>query len=1115
MKKVAFFVFWEEKGILRKYIISYIKNLFNVVDHVVFIVNGQLPISEREKLVSLFNKNISFFVRKNEGFDFSGWKEAFEQFGWEKISKLQELIICNCTCYGPIGSLKSIHESMLSSQCDFWGLVKHPEQKNYLLPNNKGWIHEHIMSYYIVFRSSILQSDEFCKYWKNIPLISTKTEAVAFCETAMTKHFEDLGFKSDSYVPLAQYRGRCNNSSIFYADELLEKNNCPLVKRRAFFFPFYDNILDVSDGHHARNLMNYIKNNTSYDENMIWDDILQTQKISTIIQNMHLNYIIPSTPCPLSSSSDNKVLLMLVIRHEFQASIMNKSPLSKLDNVDILVVSYIKKINQLNKQNIKIINADTAVNVFQIIQQENLNLNLYKYFCLIDPTELSSSLQLPYEDYNSYVLSNFLESEHSISNIISKFAENERLGLVISAPAMFSDYAGYPIAKSLWRKKAFEALYKKLDLSVPYDDNLELSTDISCFGRIDVLKELLKLTLRNDFNSVKEFLPNLEIFLAQSLGMYTAIISSVRNAEIYFNNSLFVIRNLQKQVLATEKSYPWNSRGILNIVAQMQNRIKQISNIAQKANNEIIHFKDVTKFVKDYLSKKIKRIKSKSIKNKRYTTSVILHYIGMQEKKLIFYILSNEKDIYLESGIYKYYPKKDLTQIEIELENYIKSGKIIEVPIDKIKNKAVYVKKSEKEFCNISWTSDISYGALKLKEKGLFTRVYNRKKIYIEDKLHFYLSVLTGKYSFKDKLLWLFLKFNPLHKYIIFSENGGANDNSFELFRYASSLNKNCYFLANKEITENIKSPQIQKQMVIFNSQNHWKKFLFSKLWIGSFSLRYELFPQSFGLKDIHYYNIPAKWYFIPHGMAVGDKNPIMCHKYSWDEPLKTFCCNKYEQKQFAEKYGFENVTALGFPRMDKWYGAQLDDKKIVLFFTWRFSMRNISQEEFENSFYLKQICQLVQIIHSKFPKKQIYYVFHHEVVKSGCDKIIKQRLGDKNISYIYFNTEDGIQEFNKQFRNAKYLVTDYSSVAYDFAYKEGSIPIYYLDNEFISGHYPLEQRFYDIHLGVIAKTKNELIKALLMPAPTKEMKRRRKEFFKYIDNKNCERVYNAIFSKK
>ena len=47
-------------------------------------------------------------------------------------------------------------------------------------------------------------------------------------------------------------------------------------------------------------------------------------------------------------------------------------------------------------------------------------------------------------------------------------------------------------------------------------------------------------TVFND--SVKEFWPNLEIFLAQSLGMYTAIISSVRNAEIYFNNSLLCLK---------------------------------------------------------------------------------------------------------------------------------------------------------------------------------------------------------------------------------------------------------------------------------------------------------------------------------------------------------------------------------------------------------------------------------------------------------------------------------------------------------------------------------------------------------------------------------------------
>ena len=287
--------------------------------------------------------------------------------------------------------------------------------------------------------------------------------------------------------------------------------------------------------------------------------------------------------------------------------------------------------------------------------------------------------------------------------------------------------------------------------------------------------------------------------------------------------------------------------------------------------------------------------------------------------------------------------------------------------------------------------------------------------------------------------------------------------------------------------------------------------FFCSHKWIGSYSLRYELFPQKSFIKDILLYNIPAEWIFVPHGITA-DKVSILVHKYSWDEPSFTYCSSEYEKEYFSKNYEMHNVLALGYPRMDKWYDAKLDDKKIVLFFTWRIALSLMQKGNLFQTPYVKYIIYLVKFIQTKFPQKHIYYVFHHEVVKAGLDEIIKKELGDKNISYIYLNTTEGIQEFNSQFKTAKYLITDYSSVAYDFAYKKGSIPIYYLNEDFISGNYPLEQKFYDIHLGVLTKTLPELGKALKLNAPTAEMKKRKNKFFKYQDNKNCERVYNAIF---
>ena len=292
-------------------------------------------------------------------------------------------------------------------------------------------------------------------------------------------------------------------------------------------------------------------------------------------------------------------------------------------------------------------------------------------------------------------------------------------------------------------------------------------------------------------------------------------------------------------------------------------------------------------------------------------------------------------------------------------------------------------------------------------------------------------------------------------------------------------------------------------------------KILFSKFWITSYTLATELLPKSKVLKDIHYYNIPAKWFFVPHGIT-GDKDSIMVHKYCWDEPDTVFSSGKFEKMSFINNCGFSKVIALGYPRMDKWYVSDLNCDKILIFFTWRlkWNEKKISEKEFLSSQYFKTISSIVEMLFNSFPEKQLFYVFHHEVEKKGFDKIIKEKFSKFNLSYISFSTPNGGAAFNSEFKAAKYLITDYSSVAYDFGYKKGSVPIYYLNEEFISGHYPLLPIFYKIHLGIVSQNINELKNILKGNYSKKEIEKRRSNFFKYFDNKNSERILNYILKK-
>lgn len=1106
-QRAAVYFFYDKDGIIRDYNLFFIKSLKDVAKKIVVVSNGSLTDKSLDSIKSL---GVEILVRENKGFDVWAYKEALEYIKWGKIKNYKELILCNFTCYGPIYPFSEMFNEMDKRECDFWGVAKHPEQKNYLLPNQKGWIYEHIMSYFIVVRHNMFNSPTFKYYWDNIPEIKTKTESTAFHEVVFTKHFEDLGFKSDSFVDLKNYEGRVNNSSIFYANEFLIKDRCPLVKRRAFFFPLYDNILDFSDGHQAKELLEYITNHTDYDQNMIWDDILATQPMSTIMNNLQLNYIVDGNKGKHEVLID-KTLFVFAIRHQFQIESLRKY-IERCNINFAYIISFEKEYNYLIKETFlklktfgfELIEGISSKSIFEQIKENDVLSLRYETFCIIDLKNMKNPLSISYEDCYSYMCETLLSNKNQVENIISRFNMDRKLGMLIPYPVSFGNYETYGSSLLRYNKDKWPAIYKTLKFTVPYDENLNIIYENCFWGRIDLFNSFVNIT-----SKVSSVFPSFLPLQCQQDGFYCSYVSSSYSIQISLNNALYRKHQIENIIFSKQENNARQGRVLIN-------KIKGNNDIKKEEKVSKIHFKDVKKIIKDYVKQKFKRKKNV----KKTSRNIYCRYVGIDNGRVILHLTNNIDNIYLQCGVYKFYPKKELSLSEHRLQDYYKNyntkGIFIEIPLDKVKNKKISIKHSENEYYSLKWNANLtfSYGCFGLKKEGFYTRLH-KGNLYIEDKFHFYKNVLfSGQYSIRKKILFLILKLNPIHKYVLFAENGGAGDNSFELFKYAVQKNKNCYFISSKSVIDGIQDRYIKKHMVVANSWKHVWMFFCSHKWITSYSLLLELFPQKRFLRDIMMYNIPGKWIFVPHGITC-DKVSIMVHKYSWQEPDATYCSSYFEKEYFTEKYGYRNVFVHGNPRMDKWYNAKLNDRKILLFFTWRFVMRITKEKSILEKNYISNVKAVVNMIRKSFPQKHIYYVFHHEVVRAKIDDQIRKELGNKNIIYIYLNSTEGINEFNEQFKSSKYLITDYSSVAYDFAYKNGGIPIYYLDSDFIRGHYPLEEKFFDIHLGVLARSLYELKKALKMNTPTVEMKKRKDNFFKYQDNQNCERVYNAIFNQK
>ena len=1006
-----------------------------------------------------------------------------QSYSEQELDTFDKILFINSDLLGPIQTLEPLFKKLKTSSSDV-----------YYLEN----IYQSAVSQYFF---SVKRE----KLFYPLANILTKNNNLIYSSFFHNNKESDISSITDNII---------NGFSPFVYKEILTENPT--------------NLLQNSMGQEPSNIINYIQNSTDYPIQYIWEDLISNVPMSILKNNFHQTYILSTVET--NNHQQSKVALILYIYYKELIPYCYKYALSMPQFADIYIVTTNMDLQNLCKKHFK----DFPCNNLYFRQMKNRGRDVaaylivckdvfykYDYICCMHDKKSPQYTEATSRDFSYHLFESNLSSSEYVYNILDTFNKNCKLGMLIPFYPNFSSVqtVGNPMYKEGDNVKK---LLSKLNFGVPFDFDVCAPLGTMFWVRGKAFLPMFNYDWKyEDFpaepnkstgtllHAIERFYP----FASQEAGYFVGSVIPLKYMPIYFDNFYWYAKENIKKVLLDNKTYA-------NSYLQKDNK-SNINNILVGSSTDV-HFKDVKKCIKNYIQIKIKKILQRFKHHKKqYNRNAYINYIELINGRVVLSIfsdLSNLDSSYIQCGIFKYFSKKELTWQQIEFKKYREKDKqnviFFDIPLYNILNNKLYLTFSDKQKVHLDWACHICYNALEFGEYGLSVRIA-KGALYIEKKLSaFKHIVFSSFYSLKDKLLFLFLKINPIHKYVLFSENMGAADNSFQLFKYAVKKNTNCYYLTTKEIIDATEDKYLKKHMIIFNSKEHIIKFFLSKAWVTSFSLVLELFPQIKELKDIHYASIPAKWFFVPHGITSGDKTAMIVHKYSWMMPSVTFCCSKKEAQQWQSNYEFKNTCVSGYPRMDKWFSGIADKNKIILFFTWRYDMRLTNNDAYKNSPYMKTILQIVNTIKQTFPKKQIYYVFHHEVVKSGCDKIIKQRLGDKNISYIYFNTEDGIQEFNKQFRNAKYLVTDYSSVAYDFAYKEGSIPIYYLDNEFISGHYPLEQRFYDIHLGVIAKTKNELIKALLMPTPTKEMKRRRKEFFEYIDNKNCERVYDAIFTK-
>ena len=393
---------------------------------------------------------------------------------------------------------------------------------------------------------------------------------------------------------------------------------------------------------------------------------------------------------------------------------------------------------------------------------------------------------------------------------------------------------------------------------------------------------------------------------------------------------------------------------------------------------------------------------------------------------------------------------------------------------------------------------------------------------YLKDVLLIKKDILVFGFIVLYKLTYPFVRHD---NYILSDRYDVAGDNGEWMFNYLCNniKKKNVYFALKKKSKDNDMMKKIGK-VIHFNTFNYYLKYMNSEVVLSSHVDDYIRKP--FGKRQLYLSSyLKYKFVFLQHGVT---KNDMSNWLYKSNKNIDILVCSaNMEYNEFLnERYMYDKdvVKLTGMPRYDNLFNSKDKTENLIAFMpTWRNTLCGPVIPRTQNRRY-----------NDKF-KESEYYKFYNGLVtdkrlinalkKSKCKILFclhpsfTSQLKDfKNNEYVTFKTEVYYPEV---FKKAKLLLTDYSSVAFDFGYTKKPIIYSHFDEDHLyqihtvltdDGEFSYEKDGFGVVTYDYESTLNEIIRIINNNFKNeKKYIDRVNKFFKYQDNNNSKRVYEEV----
>ena len=361
----------------------------------------------------------------------------------------------------------------------------------------------------------------------------------------------------------------------------------------------------------------------------------------------------------------------------------------------------------------------------------------------------------------------------------------------------------------------------------------------------------------------------------------------------------------------------------------------------------------------------------------------------------------------------------------------------------------------------------------------------------------------------------LFVRNSQAYKDLwIVSERGvDARDNAYHFFKYLRNEHPeiNAVYIISKDSPDRDKVASLG-EIVEYKSFRHFLCFILAKAKVSTHIDGYSpdiLFFNKFG----KLFPDRSKKIFLQHGIINSDV--AFCHADRTNVDM--FTCSAVPEFEYVKEcYGYPDgiLQLTGMCRYDNLKKPEKPTGKILFMPTWRANLRTCNRATFMQSEYFTTYnsflnCDSLNKLLEEYDYEMIFYP-HYEVQRFlDCfeNKLERVKVADfkhNDVQDLLINTD--------------ILITDYSSVFFDFSYMLKPIVYFnFNDAAFRAVHY--KEGYFSYRrdgFGDVVETEDEVVASLRHILennlqPDEEYLNRIKSFFAFNDTKNCERNFNAI----